>query len=309
MSKAVRTTRRLWLTPRCIGLLACVTTSAITGCESLDESMGGLTSAFKQVTPSEAARWAVDPTDADKRREGIILLSNAPFGAVEVYVNLYRDSVANERDPIVKAAAIQALGKHGAPADALRIMPHLSATNDQLRWSAAKALQRLHNPAVVPELLRTLASENENRDVRIAVADALGQYPEDRVVQGLIGGLNARELAINTASERSLQTLTGMSFNLNAADWLAWYGEAIKTNSAFASQRDYLYPTYQRDILWYEHIVFWKPKVWEKPAPPAGLRDEDGHRTYEDSDAAATGPTMPNETQPATRKSTYGEGG
>ena len=59
-----------------------------------------------------------------------------------------------------------------------------------------------------------------------------------------------------------------------------------------------------------KHIVFWKPKVWEKPAQPAGLREEDGRRTYEDSGAAAaTGTTMPSETQPTTRKSTYGEGG
>ena len=66
-------------------------TAPLAACESLSEDMGGLSSAFKQTTPSEAARWAVDPTDADKRREGIILLSNAPFGSVDVYVNLYRD--------------------------------------------------------------------------------------------------------------------------------------------------------------------------------------------------------------------------
>lgn len=300
MTELARTTRRLCppLLPGA-GLLAL---AALAGCESFSEEMSGLTTAFKQTSPSEAARWAVDPTDADKRREGILMLSNAPFGAVEAYVKLYRDEVINERDPIVKAAAIQALGKHGAPEDALRVAPHLSHDNEQVRWAAARALQRLHNPAVVPDLLKTLGDEDENHDVRIAVARALGQYPQDRVFHGLVGALNARELAINDAAERSLNTLTGMSFNQSAPDWLAWYGEAIKTSSAFAAQQEYLYPVYERDVNWYEKIVFWKPIVWETPAPPAGLRDEDGRRTYDDSDAASTAPAT-------TQRSTYGAEG
>ena len=298
-----RTTWRLWP----LAFLAALA-APIAGCDSLGDSIGDLTGGFKQTSPGEAARWAVDPTDSDKRREGITMLGNAPFGGVEVYVKLFRDAVINERDPIVKAAAIQALGKHGDPSDAVRIMPHLTHDNDQVRWASARALQRLHNPAVVPELLKTLANEDENRDVRASVATALGQYPEDRVFQGLVGALNARELAVNEAAHRSLITLTGMSFDLSTPAWLAWYGEAVKTNSAFAMQQEYLYPTYQRDISWYEKIAFWSPKVWEKPAPPAGLGPEGGRRTYDDAVPAGDGATPPT-TEPATQRSTYGEGG
>ncbi len=283
------------------------------GCDSLNEEMSGLTTPFKQTSPSEAARMAVDPTDADKRREGIILLSNAPFGGVEVYVEFYRDAVKNEREPIVKAAAIQALGRHGNPSDALLIAPLLANDSEQVRWAAAIALQRLHNPAVVPDLLRALANENEKQDVRIAAATALGQYPEDRVFQGLVGALNARELAVNEAADQSLHTLTDMEFGLDSAQWLAWYAQAAKTNSAFADQQEYLYPVYQRKLHWWEKIAFWKPIVWEQPGLPAGLSDDDARRTYDDSDVPPipgreTKPTPPASSQPATRKSTYGEG-
>jgi hypothetical protein len=79
----------------------------------------------------------VDPYDADKRRTSV-LISNAPFGGVEVYVVAYRDMAMNERDPIVKAAAIRALARWGEPADAVRIAPFLTHENIQVRWETAK---------------------------------------------------------------------------------------------------------------------------------------------------------------------------
>lgn len=311
MDDPVLTTRKLCppISWRLIPAASIALLALLCGCDSLGDDMASLSTPFKQTTPAEAARMAVDPTDPDKRREGITLLSNAPFGGVEVYVEYYRDAVKNEREPIVKAAAIRALGRHGKPADALIIVPNLvdPASNKQVKWAAAIALQRLHNPAVVPDLLKSLADENEHRDVRISVATALGQYPEDRVFQGLVGALNARELAINDSAEQSLHTLTDMSFNLNSADWLAWYAQAQTHGGPFVAMQQYYYPVYSRKVHWYEKIAFWKPKVWEKPGIPAGMGDEDGRRTYDDSSTPASAPASA--TQPATRRSTYGEGG
>jgi hypothetical protein len=290
---------------RANGILIALALFVLCACESMDD-VTGMGDMFDQTTPSEAARMAVDPTDADKRREGIIMLSNAPFGGVEIYVKFFRDAVTNERDPIVKAAAIQALGRHGEPADALRIAPNLADSNQQVRWASAKALQRLHNPAVVPDLLRSLASESESQDVRIAAAVALGQYPEDRVFQGLVGALNARELAINAAAEQSLHLLTGMSFDMSAPDWLAWYNREVSSNDpstrlgVFAGQEEYLYPVYSRKVKWWEKIAFWSPKTFEQPAPPVGLKPEGGRRTYEDSDTAGEkGGYTPSQAGPA----------
>jgi hypothetical protein len=288
-------------------LIVALLAALLAGCESLDD-LGNLSDGLTPTTPSEAARQAVDPTDADNRREGVILLSNATFGGVEAYVKLYRDVVDNERDPIVKAAAIQALGRHGEPADAMRITPHLSHVNQQVRWASAKALQRLHNAAAVPELLRVLRDENEDQDVRIASAIALGQYPEDRVFHGLVDALAARELAINDAAERSLHALTGQSFNMSAPDWLGWYNTETASResaSVFAGQEEYLYPVYSRKVKWWEKIAFWSPKVFEQPAPPIGLRPEGGRRTYEDSDVRGEDSASAQDTTQPVKRSTY----
>src|SRR5262245_19959512 len=156
------------------------------GCETVGQDLGDAASIFKPVTPHEAVVMMVDPHNADNRRRRTVLISNAPWGGTDVYVNQYRDMVDHERDPIVNAVAIRALARHGTPDDALKIMPQLAHANVQVRWEAAKGLQRLHHPAVVPDLLKALNNETEDADVRIAAAVALGQYPEDRVFQGLI---------------------------------------------------------------------------------------------------------------------------
>lgn len=252
------------------------------GCDTLSQDIGDIASAFKPTSPSEAARNMLDPYDADHRRQGTVLIAQAPFGGIPIYLAAYRDMVLNERDPVVKATAIRALARHGTPDDALRIMPFLTHENFQVRWEAAKGLQRLHNEQAVPELLKVLRNDTEHSDVRVAAATALGQYPQDRVVQGLIAALDARELAVNIAAEESLQTLTGQSFGYEPARWLVWYNQAAAAGTAFQGKREYLFPTYSRDETFLEKLAFWSKREFERPAQPAGLRPEAERTTYGD---------------------------
>ena len=195
------------------------------------------------VSPEQAARWMVDPNDPDNRRKGTVLISNAPFGGEDAYVRVYRDYVRNERDPLVKAAAITALGRWGDPEDAVAIGASFEEENLQVRWEAAKSLQRLHNPAVVGVLLAVVRNEEEDNDVRVAAAVALGQYPQDNVFQGLVGALDVRYLSVNEASRKSLDTLTGQDFGFEPEEWLRWYNN---TDDPFAGRKEYRYPTYSR---------------------------------------------------------------
>jgi HEAT repeat protein len=239
--------------------------------------------ALKPVTPSEAARMMVDPHDPDSRRAGTVLISNSPFGGADAYVAVYRDRVANETDPLAKAASITALGRYGVPEDAPAIAACLGDEQYQVRWEAVKALQRLHNPAVVTDLLRILRNGGEQPDVRVAAAVALGQYPRDRVFQGLVEALDAPELAVNAAARTSLATLTGQNHGLYANAWLSWYNAA---EQPFEGQQEYLYPTYQRPETFLEKLAFWSSKTYEQPAPPAGLRPPQ-RRTYQDEEVPA----------------------
>lgn len=250
------------------------------GCQTISDDIADASSTLFPPSPTEAAQMMLDPHDPDRRREGTNWIGNSPFGGSEVYVRAYRDYVENEKNELVLVEAIRALAKHGTPDDALLIARHLTHPNVQVRWQAARGLQRLHNPAVVGDLLMRLRDESEETDVRIAVATAVGQYAEDRVFQGLVSALLVRQLSINDAAHDSLVTLTSEDFGLESRDWMAWYNS---TSTPFAGQQDYLYPTYHRDYSWLERLVTWSPRVQEEPAPPAGLRPLSQRSTYDDT--------------------------
>ncbi len=264
------------------GLVLCVALLwTATGCDTLGQDFNAFTEELIPLTPPEAARIMIDPHDSDNRRRGVLMISNSPFGGGEPYLEIYRDMAIYERDPLAKAAALAALGRHGVPNDAIIIAASLDDENPQVKWAAAQALQRIHNAAVVADLLDVLRRGEEQMDTRIAAAEAVGQYAQDRVFQGLVGALDDRELALNLAAAASLQTLTGEDFGLDGRAWLAWYND---TPEPFAGQREYLYPTYQRDETWLERMAFWSSTTFEQPAPPAGLRPEGERRTYQDDD-------------------------
>jgi len=236
---------------------------------------------FSPKTPMQAASDALDPYNADLRREGVVLLSTADFGGADVYLNMYRDYVEHETDPLVRSAAITALGRHGTPEDAVLIVPWISSSvtdSQNVRWVAAKALQRLHNPEVVEELIRVLVSDGDDGEVKAAVAVALGQYPEDRVFQALLLGLDDRRLSVNVDAAQSLATLTGQEWGLSRTDWQLWYDSQSDKSRMFAGRLDYFYPTYQRDKLWFEHIAFWIQQSYEQPSQPAGLAPKQKRR-------------------------------
>ena len=110
---------------------ACCIGTGLSGC--VTDDFDDITRVFDVPTPGEAARWALDQHDPDRRREGLVLLSTASFGGAQVYVDLYRDYVENDPDPLVKSAAIAALARHGTPQDALLIAPWDSTLSYQER--------------------------------------------------------------------------------------------------------------------------------------------------------------------------------
>lgn len=225
-------------------------------------------------SPAEAAQWAIDPYDADKRQRGVLLLANAPFGGEAPYLRLY-EMRAEDEDAAVRMAAVKALALHGQVKHAPLLARLLREDPSPLvRREAARALQRIHNPeAAVPALLEALDPEKEpDADVRAAAAVALGQYAQPRVVQGLIGALADRQLRVNQAAKRSLKTLTGENFGLDIRRWLAW---SQRTQDLFAKRRPYEYPVFHRDPTIVEMILPWLegPKN-ETPAPPVGAPDE-----------------------------------
>ena len=265
---------------------ACGTIALLcSGCDTIGSDLKAFGESFVPPSPQQAATWAVDTTDSENMRRGVSLLSNSVFGGTEAYVKLYRFYVQEERDPLVQAAAIEALGRHGNPDDATLIAQRLDSTFFQVRLAAAAALQRLHNDRVAEAMWRRLVAEQEESDIRVELAIGLGQYPRDDVFQALATALDQPELAVNLASLDSLRLLTNQDFGLNRRLWLSWY-ESTQGSSRFAADQTYLYPTYQRDLGFWDYLVFWDIPKFESPGVPAGLASRGAKSTYSDGTTA-----------------------
>lgn len=258
---------------------------ALPACGALDELSGGarrgegesILEIFTPMSPSEAAAWAADPFNPDKRQRGILMLASAPFGGEAVYLRLYENSL-NDEDAGVRSAAVRALSQHGLVEHAPTIARLLREDSSVLvRREAAHALQRIHNPTVVEPLIAAVNERREeDADVRAMAAIALGQYREPRVVQALIGALQDRMLRVNDAALASLTTLTGRDFGMNTAEWVAWAG---RTRNLFADAQAYEYPVFQREWTMLERVVPWLNPPNEIPAEPVGASQRDAGPT------------------------------
>jgi hypothetical protein len=252
--------------------------AALWGCSEMPKNNMQATSVldlWAPPSPTVAAQWAADPYDADKRQRGMLLLANAPFGGERVYVQLYRARLADD-DPAVRAVAARALALHGEPEDAPDIAERLKLDPDEVvRRESARALQRIHNPAVVDQLLGALDARKEpDTDTRAHAARALGQYAQPRVVQGLIGSLNDSRLAVNENALHSLRVLTGQDFGVDAKAWIEWAGQRT---DLFAQRGEYVFPVFHRDPTIVEFLVpFWRPPNEQQNQRPVGMAAGEG---------------------------------
>lgn len=247
--------------------MALIAASWLSGCgsgtpgQNLNEWMGSIL----PPKPGDVARDAVNPYDPDLRRKSLQALGKAAWGGEEPYMRLYR-MLVDDPDPTVRAAALAALGKHGTQEDIDRVLPYLEYDTDNkiVRWEAAKALQRLHREDAATPLTRSLA-DDEDADVRMACADALGQYHVRPVFQALVGALTDRDYGVVQQSRASLVTLTGQDFGDDGRAWLEW---AKGTDNLFANASTYYYPQFSRPRTTFEKIQFWKEAPQVNPQEP-----------------------------------------
>lgn len=219
-------------------------------------------------SPQEAARWAIDPYDANNRYRGTLLLANAPFAGEPVYLKLFEDN-AHDADPGVRAAAARALANHGSAEHIPLLVEALRDKDIRVRVEAARGLQRLHSPDAIDPLIAAINPDMEAEPVvRAQAAEALGQYHEFRVVEALIASLDDPNLAVNRATLASLRTLTGQDLGFERGEWVRWYNAC---NSVFAAGGLYVYPAYHRAKFWYEYLPFVPPPPNEESSTPAGM--------------------------------------
>jgi hypothetical protein len=229
---------------------------------------------FKQLSPADAAAWAADPYDPDKRARGMNMLANAPFGGADVYVNLYRERLKDDNAP-VRATACRALALHGSAEDVTRIIP-LTKSDEVLlvRLEATRALQRLHNSAAVSALIDRLNLDKEPEpEIRAEAASALGQYADAAGLQALISALADPSLIVDKSAHESLRTLTGNDeLPAERKPWVNW---AKATDKPFTNQRAYIYPVFWREKRWLDYVPFMPRIPNETASTPVGFSLEE----------------------------------
>jgi hypothetical protein len=253
--------------------VACALAAAaalLTGCDQMSSDVNDATSGFFGPSPADAGRWAVDNTDPENQRRGVLLLGTSAFGGEPAYVSLYTLYIEETTDPLVKATAIQALARHARPEDARLIAKQLESEYEPVRLAAASGLQRVHNFAIAETIWKKLLNEEEKAAIRIELAIALGQYPRDDVFQALCATLDQRDLAVNLAAADSLRVMTAADFGLDRPLWLSWY-RAQK--QPFRTDVPYYYPTFERELGFIDHLMFWSKPEFEQPGVPAGMRE------------------------------------
>ena len=249
--------------------------AAVGGCldpetrKQMAESDSLLGPLMRQPSPADAAAWASDEYDADKRARGTSLLIAAPFGGEEPYLALYRKYVKDESTN-VRAIAVRGLGLHGNPEDVPLMTPLLSEKERTVRLEAAHALQRVHNPVAIEPLVERLDPAKEAEPaVRAECAIALAQYATNRSLQALISALADDSLAVTYNAHRSLVTLTGQDqLTDDRREWATW---AADTKDPFAQRRAFVYPIFERDDRWIDYVPFITRAPNEQPASPAGM--------------------------------------
>src|SRR6476469_8143330 len=140
----------------------------------LNEFSKGVTQLIQNLsgdTPVKYARMTMSDS-ADARRVGINGLVEKDFGKRPTYTDRYADLASMDPDPLVRATAIRALNQSRDKSRTKLFNKSLGDASPLVRLEAAKALRRVPDPDAAEPLLKVLNTPDEDKDVRIAAADA-----------------------------------------------------------------------------------------------------------------------------------------
>lgn len=198
-----------------------------TGCAQVE----GTGSAFRNTMDIFSGDTALKAAEAmenerlpDQRRYGINKLVSRSYGKQDPYTKRYGQIARNDSDWLVRATALRAMNraryKAGTP---VYIEALQKDDNARVRLEAAKALANIPDPAAAELLVKVMTSTAEDKDVRIAAADALKHYRKLDVVKALVGQLgNTNDFGVAYKSRESLQHLTGRDLRYDEAAWTAF---------------------------------------------------------------------------------------
>ena len=161
---------------------------------------------------------AFDVDDPDRRREGIVALSSNKWGLVEPHLKGYAAILRTDDHPVVRAAAVRALGKAGDEKYLDDIIRTMSDPSDAVRVDTVIALENFHTKAV-ESVLQKHAADDASPQVRSACAKVLKKYRTKSTFAVLVGCLNDKNMVVRYNAHQSLVDLAGLDMGMGSDAW------------------------------------------------------------------------------------------
>ena len=179
-----------------------------------------------RVAQGDTARKAVlkmeNKDSADDRRYGMNRLLEFSYTKRPPYTRAYEGLARLDPDFTVRAAAIRACNRSRDRNATPVFIKGLAGKNDLVRLESAKALANIPDPNAAAPLMNLANNVDENRDVRIAAADAIKYYRTLEVARTLSGILSDHDFSVGWQARRSLVYLTHRDFGYDQGAWLGY---------------------------------------------------------------------------------------
>jgi hypothetical protein len=190
-------------------------------------------------TPGNYARMMEDDASADARRTGVLkLVANYDFARVEPYTKRYWQIAQGDPNPLVRVAGIRALDRSRDPEVVPIAIKGMDSEDVLIRVESAKALANIPDEKAVPVMLKHMAptvdvrgeggrpeAQPESRDVRVACADGLRNFPTRDVSRALVDALKDKQFEVAWQARQSLILMTGHDFRYDQDKWTNYLTE------------------------------------------------------------------------------------
>ncbi len=190
--------------------------------ESVTRKVSRTSDFFAGKRPNTFVRMMEDSSSSDARRVGINRLVEYDFAKKPPYTERYRQIAASDPDVLVRVTALRALNQSRDAASTELFIAALRDPNDLVRLEGAKSLIHMPDPRSTDALTAIVNRPEENRDVRIAAAEALKHYANLDVARALVGRLNEREFGVAYQARRSLKRMTRKDLGYDQGAWLSF---------------------------------------------------------------------------------------
>jgi hypothetical protein len=203
-----------WLSFFLCALLPCAA-----GCAGTSPGLSGWSLPFAQKSDGPQA-----PSPDDRIKELRMLAKQAPKLSATEQEQKSNELVAaarSETDALVRAEIFRTLGAFSTLGAGTMLYAGVQDSDPEIRIACCQAWARRGGPDAA-RVLGEILKQDENVDVRLAAARALGQVKDQSAVAALAPALEDPNPAMQWRAVRSLEKVTGKHFGNDVNAWRAF---------------------------------------------------------------------------------------